>query len=878
MHDPSVVTAFLFTDIEGSTRLWEREPERMRPALARHDTLARSAVESHHGTVVKMTGDGIYAAFDDACDAVKAALQLQHALADPAATNGVALRVRCGLHAGVVECRDNDYFGSVVNRAARIMGAAHGGQIILSQVLVDQVAGRLPHTVSLRDLGSVRLRDLARSERVYQVVHAQLRQDFPSLRSLEATPNNLPQQVSSFIGRESVLDEARTLLGNTRLLTLVGVGGLGKTRLSLQVGADVLDDFPDGVWFVQLAPLSDPRLVPETIASVLGVKEEAGRPVEEALIRHVRDRGLLLILDNCEHLVQVCAELAKALLEAGPQVKVLATSRESLHVGGETTYPLPPLKVPDTHEAPTLAALTRCEAVRLFVDRAVAAQPAFQLMPSNAPAVTAICHALDGIPLAIELAAARLRTLSVEKVAQRLSDRFRLLTRGDRTKLPRQQTLRACIDWSHDLLGERERTLLRRLAVFAGGWTLDAAEAVGTGGDIAAADVLELLTGLVEKSLVESEAAGERYRLLETVRQYAQERLHTSGEGDETRSRHVAFYLALAEQAGPMLYTPEQAAWLARLDLERDNFFSTYAWCDREDGDGVAGLKFVKALQMYWIYRGSIALGHRLAVKALSHLASKDPTADRCYAVTMVGQLGSEMGRHVEAREHGDEALKIAAMLGDEILAGGARRLLGGALVELGDRDAARGHLEEALALARKSGNRRTISISLDHLAELHRAEGDLMAAGSRYEECLTLDRERGDHADVAIDLCNLAITWIGRKSVDPVFAILREALAIALESGSKHVGNSVLESSAALGAVVGEWTYAARLNAAVEAYLGQTGVQRRSVDEGFFGTLITMTREALGEADFAAAERGGRALSYEEAMAEARGWLESRP
>src|SRR6266542_629122 len=304
MHDPSTVTAFLFTDIEGSTRLWEHEPEKMQPALARHDELARTAVESHHGTVVKMTGDGFYAAFDDALDAVEATLQLQQALADPDATNGVVLRVRCGLHAGMVERRDNDYFGSAVNRAARIMGAAHGGQIILSQAVVDRVAGRLPQAVSLHDLGSVRLRDLTHPERVYQIVHPQLRRDFPALRSLEATPNNLPQQVSSVIGRESVLAEVTTLLGNTRLLTLVGVGGLGKTRVSLQAGADVLDDFPDGVWFVQLAPLSDARLVPVAVASVLGVKEEAGRPVEEALIRHVRDRRLLLILDNCEHLVQ----------------------------------------------------------------------------------------------------------------------------------------------------------------------------------------------------------------------------------------------------------------------------------------------------------------------------------------------------------------------------------------------------------------------------------------------------------------------------------------------------------------------------------------------------------------------------------------------
>ena len=374
MHDQSALTTILFTDIEGSTRLWDQEPERMRPALARHDTLARRAVEGHRGIVVKMTGDGLYAAFPDALDALTAILELQQALADPEATGGVPLRVRCGLHAGEVEHRDNDYFGSTVNRTARVMSAAHGGQVILSQAVCDLIDKRLPAGVALRDLGSVRLRDLARPERVYQVVHPALRQDFPALRSLEATPNNLPQQVTSFVGRESVLADIRKLFANTRLLTLLGAGGLGKTRLSLQVAADAMDDYPDGVWFVELAPLADPRLVPQAVASALGVVEESGRPVQEALAKHFRDRQLLLVLDNCEHLAQACAELAKALLQAGPQVKVLATSRESLHVSGEMTFSVPPLAVPQWSRTMTLAALTQYESVRLFTERAVAAQ------------------------------------------------------------------------------------------------------------------------------------------------------------------------------------------------------------------------------------------------------------------------------------------------------------------------------------------------------------------------------------------------------------------------------------------------------------------------------------------------------------------------
>jgi class 3 adenylate cyclase len=343
VREPSTVTTFLFTDLEGSTGLWERYPERMRPALARHDAIARAAVEDNRGTVVKMIGDGMHAAFGDPLDGVRAALQLQHGLANFEATEGIALRARCGLHAGVHERRDNDFFGTAVNRAARIMGVAHGGQVLLSQAVADLVAERLPAGVALSDLGSVRLRDLAMPEHVYQVVDPTLRRDFPQLRSLESTPNNLPHQVTSFVGRARELAEIGELLGTTRLLTLVGVGGLGKTRLSLQVAADVLDDYPDGVWFVELAPLTDPQRVAQAVASVVGVREEAGRHVIEALVKYVKDRRLLLILDNCEHLVQACAELASRLLQSGANLKILASSRELLRVAGETTYPVPAL-------------------------------------------------------------------------------------------------------------------------------------------------------------------------------------------------------------------------------------------------------------------------------------------------------------------------------------------------------------------------------------------------------------------------------------------------------------------------------------------------------------------------------------------------------
>jgi predicted ATPase/class 3 adenylate cyclase len=872
---PGVVT-FLFTDIEGSTRLWEEEPERMRLALAKHDALARGAVERNRGTVVKMAGDGVHAAFDDPLDALSATLELQRAVADPEATGGVALRIRCGLHAGIDERRDNDFYGRAVNRAARIVSAAHGGQTLLSEAVSLLLRERLPVGVSLRDLGPVRLRDLARPERIYQVVHPELRADFPPLRSLEATPNNLPQPVTSFIGRERELTEITESLGNTRLLTLIGVGGIGKTRLSLQVAAEMLDAFPDGVWFVELAPLADAQRMPQAVASVLGVKEEAGRPVIEALEKHVKDRQLLLVLDNCEHLVHACAELAKQLLESAPRLKILASSREHLHVAGETTYPVPALAVPDPAFVTALAALTRYESVCLFVDRAAAAQPAFQATNRNAPAISEICRRLDGIPLAIELAAARVRALSVENIAARLDDRFRLLTSGNRTALPRQQTLRALIDWSYDLLDEHERAVLRRLAVFVGGWTLEAAEAVTAGGDVHHHEVLDLLTHLVEKSLVAMEPTAGRYRLLDTVREYAQERLEESADGDAARDRHLAFYLAFAEKARPELVGSEQGVWLARLDLEQENLLSAHAWCGRARG-GESGLKLASSLRRYWMIRGLLGLGHQVTVEALARAGVQERTIARCEALFDAGQLSGWMGRYADAQKYLEESLTIARQLGDRRMVAMALQPLGMATGGQGNRTTARGYLEEAVSLAREIGSKRDLAAAINGLAQLYRADGELDAAEPLYHSVLALAREMGDRESIAIALLNLAMVSISRGVDDRVQGMLREVHAVVEEIGSKPLGQSALEVCAGLAALGNESEHAARFFGAVEAQTERTGIHRDPTDEAFLAPLIARARESLGTAAFAAAEDTGRVLGYEEAMAEARAWLENR-
>ncbi|MGH8714907.1 MAG: ATP-binding protein [Casimicrobiaceae bacterium] len=875
MQAPSGVTTFLFTDIEGSSRLWDQDHERMRLALARHDAIVRAAVEGNRGTVVKMSGDGVHGVFDDPIDALGATLQLQQALADPVATHGIALRVRCGLHAGVGERRDNDFFGSAVNRAARIMGAAHGGQVLLSHAVATLIADRLPAGVALRDLGAVRLRDLASPERVFQVVHPRLRQDFPALRSLEATPNNLPQQLSSFVGRERELVEIRKLLFGARLLTLLGAGGLGKTRLTLHVAADLLDGYPDGVWFVELAPLSDARLVPQAVASVLGVTEEAGRPVIEALVKLATERRMLLILDNCEHLVDACAELARQLLQSGQHLRILTSSREPLHVAGETIYPVPALATPDPSQSISVADLAHFEAVRLFADRAAAAQPAFRVTPQNAAAVADICRRLDGIPLALELAAARVRALSVENIAARLSDRFALLIGGDRTALPRQQTLRALIDWSHELLTARERVLFRRLAVFAGGWTLDAAEAMRTAGDDDVGDVLAVLSQLVEKSLVTLEPESGRYRLLETVRQYAQARLTESGDEVAARTGHLGYFLALAEAAKPELVGPRQGVWLSRLDLERENILSAHAWCDRADGGSEPGLRLASAVKRYWLNRGLMDLGHRVTVEALARAGAQTRNLARCRGLFDSGQVGYFMGRYVEAQQYLEESLAIAREIEDRAMVAMVLQPLGMACLGRGDAANARRYLEEALALAEEQGDRRQVAAALNALAQFHRLEGRLDRAQPLYQKVLELARALEDRESIAIGLLNLAMASIGRGAGSRVSEMLIEVLAIAEEIGSKPAGQSALEVSAGLAALREDWERAARFYGVAEEQARKTGLRRDPADEAFVAPLIAMARDVLGTAAFSVAEASGRALPYGEAMAQARQWLE---
>jgi predicted ATPase/class 3 adenylate cyclase len=577
VHLPVGTVTFMLTDVEGSTLLWESAAEAMGAAIRRHYQLLDAAIALHGGVRPQEQGEGdsVVAAFDCASKALAAALDVQRAFCAECWPEGASLKVRIALHTAQAQLRDElNYFGQGVNRCARLRAVAHGGQVVLSETTRGLVSDRLPEGVELADLGVHRLRDLGRPEHVHGLLHPDLPVEFPPLRSLGSVSNNLPGELTNFVGRGAELAEVAELLGQVRLLTLTGAGGCGKTRLALQAAAGTMDGHLDGVWWVDLARLEAATLVPTAVIGAIGLREVPGWGPLETLVAYLRSRRALLVLDNCEHVLPACAQLAEALLRACPSLTVLATSRAPLGVPGETAWRVPSMSLPtDVHREP-VTALRESDAVRLFLDRATQVRPDFRITGADAAAIAHICQELDGIPLAIELAAARMRMLAPQQIADRLGDRFHLLTGGSRTSMPRQQTLQASIDWSYELLSQGERALLRRLSVFTAGWTLDAAELVCGGDGIDRYAVLDLLTGLVDQSLVTTgeQDAEVRYGLLETVRQYAAAQLTEAGEVDAIGERHLAYYVGLAERAEPeVLRAGRDDPVLRRLATELPN-------------------------------------------------------------------------------------------------------------------------------------------------------------------------------------------------------------------------------------------------------------------------------------------------------------------
>ncbi len=617
---PTGTVTFLFTDIEGSTKIAQAYPGQWETLRRRHHEILRGAIESNNGYVFQIVGDEFCASFYTASDALKAAMCAQQVLQSEA-WDPAPIKVRMGINTGAAQIGDvNDASGGYTGYAAlarvnRVMSAGHGGQILLSESSASLTRGELPELATLRDMGEQRLKGLRNPEHLWQVEAPGLAHEFPPLKTLNAIPNNLPVQLTSFVGREKEITEVEEKLNSHRLVTLVGSGGTGKSRLSLQIAANVLDAYPQGVWFVELAALSDPELVPQMILSAMSIREQKGKTTLKTLEEYLRDKSLLIILDNCEHLIEACANAAQAILKAAPKVKILASSRESLGVGGEVAWHVPSLSLPNPKNLPEFDQVTQYESVRLFIDRVMLVSPHFAITKENAPPIAQICFRLDGIPLALELAAARAKSMSIEQIMSRLDDRFRLLTGGSRTALPRQQTLRALIDWSYDLLTDNEKLLLRRLAVFSGGWMLELAEQICGDEKLDEMDILDMLTHLVDKSLiaVEEECGAMRYRILETVHQYAREKLFESGEGVEMRNRHCRAFVTLVQQAKPELFKNIGNTWFRRLDSEQENIRAALWWAI-EVGDGSIAMGICNSLDYYWSHRG-------LASEAVNYLS-----------------------------------------------------------------------------------------------------------------------------------------------------------------------------------------------------------------------------------------------------------------
>lgn len=865
MSLPTGSVTFLLTDVESSARLWEEQPDAMARAIERHETLAAEIIARWRGVLLKRRGEGdsLFAVFEHARDAVAAVCDLQLAFEREPWPPGTPLRVRMALHMGWAQERDSDYFGPVVNRCGRLRAIAHGGQALISAATFEAVRDDLPAHARITDLGPHPLRDLREPERVYQIAHRDVVSEFPPLLSPGSLPNNLPVELTSFVGREEEMEQVRRRMANTHLLTLLGMGGFGKTRLALRLAADLLGEYPDGVWLVELATLSDPSLVPNAVASTLKVKEQ-GTTLLDTLCDYFRGKSVLLILDNCEHLIEAVAGFAEVVLRRCAHLRILATSREALKVAGESIYAVPPLSLPE-REGTTGpdALLAASAAARLFVERAAGANPNFGLTAANASAVARICRRLDGIPLALELAAARVRLLTVEQIALRLDDRFRLLTGGSRTALARQQTLRALIDWSYDLLSPEEQTLLCRLSVFADGWTLEAAEAVCAGGGIAG-DILDLLGLLVDRSLVQVEqsGAGPRYRLLETLRQYGGDRLAERGEAEAARARHRDYFLALAEAAEPHWRGSDEAAWLERLETEHDNFRAVLAG----PMDHEPRLRLAYALWWFWYVRGYLGEGRRWLEEALAQ-RPEAPEAVRAQALNGAGVLAWSQGDYAAARRHHEECLAIWRKLGNGRFE--ARSLNHLAMLAMDEkRYAEAGDLyEQSEAICRDLGDQASLAAVLINRGGMVFNLGDYRAARPLFEQSLALSRAQNDKGGMAAALGNLGDMALREGDIQAARADMAEALRLRHELGDKSETIDSLMSLGLLAQAEGEHERAAQLLGSAEAIRELVGSSLKPSDHALYESAINGLCRSLGEAALTAAWARGRQMSIEEVI-----------
>jgi predicted ATPase/class 3 adenylate cyclase len=999
---PRGTVTFLFTDIEGSTQLWERRPQAMGAAVARHEALLREAITAAGGVIFKLVGDAVCAAFASAQDALTAAVAAQRALQAEAWGATGPLGVRMALHTGVVEERGGDYFGLPLSRVARLLSAGHGGQILLSLAAEELVREQLPPEVALRDLGIHRLKDLSLPEQIFQVVAPDLPSSFAPLQTLDTQRTNLPAQPTPLIGRGREIAATTALLrrADVRLVTLSGPGGTGKTRLGLQVAAELAltpspsavatgagsemsspprlpqwergsggeGHFPDGVYFVNLAPISDPTLVATTIAHALGVAEAAGRPVQESLHAFLRAKRMLLLLDNFEQVLDA-APLVAELLAAAPGLKVLITSRAVLHLSGEHEFAVPSLALPPKeprtgtrrvnqepknqrtrepenqassikHQASSIknhgqlttdngqrtAELTQYDAVKLFIARAQAARANFTVTNDDAPAVAEICYRLDGLPLAIELAAARIKFFSPEALLARLERRLQVLTGGPRDLPVRQQTLRNTIDWSYNLLEPAEQALFRRLGVFVGGCTLEAAEAVSDFGfqisDFGLGEIgadnpkskiqncLDGLTGLVDKSLLRQEEGldGEpRFTMLETVSEYAIERLEESGEAESIRRQHANYFLALAEAAELHRYTATQGLWLRRLDAEHDNMRVALAWSQTAAASADAGARLAGALQWFWYIRRYKSEGRAWLERALEHTTSAVAPA-RAKALYGAGRFQSDRGR---ANTLIEQALALWRELGDKPGMADALLNLGRVARVQGDYERSGKLIQDSLALFREQQIMWGIVWALISHADVALDQGDPEQALAPLQEALALTQSLGDtygnmwarclqgrlahlqgNLELAAMLLEESLAWLRSWGSPSVFEMLNDLGRVAFDQGDIDRATALFEESlklswepgnevditfslvglAGVAGALGQPARAIQLLGAAGSIRASSGRPLTPVERTVFNRYAATMRAQLGDATFAAMWAEGEQMSLEQAKAVALG------
>jgi predicted ATPase/class 3 adenylate cyclase len=869
---PSGTVTFLFTDIEGSTALWERDRVAMAAAVERHFALLRTAIESHGGTLFKLVGDAAQAVFPTAPDGVVAALEAQQALSREVWPESVGpLQVRMALHTAAATPSDGDYLAPGLNRLSRLLAAGHGGQVLLSLATQDLARDTLPVGASLRDLGEHPLRDLYRPERVFQLLHPALPADFPPIRTLATRPNNLPLQPTPFLGREDQVARVVDLLcrDDVRLLTITGPGGVGKTRLALQAAADRLEDFPDGVWFVDLSTLGDPILVPSAIATVLGVRGE-GSDLVDRLTSTLIDQRVLLILDNFERVLDA-TQVVSALLAKVPGLKVLATSRTPLHAYGEREYPLSPLPLPDPAHLPSVEGMSQYEAVRLFIDRAQAVKPDFTVTNANAPAVAEICFRLDGLPLAIELAAAFVKMLPPQALLKRLERRLPLLTGGARTLPARQQTMRNAIAWSHDLLAADEQTLFQRLAVFSGGCTLEAAETVlnleGT------LDVFGAIASLIDKSLLRQEEGVEgepRFRMLETVREYGLERLEASEEAEAVRHRHAAYFADWLETATLGLEWREEIRWSERLKAEYDNLQAALVWATGI-GNAEMSLRLSGSMWPFFYLHGHFIREGRVWLERGLALDAAVPPAVRARALAAAAWIAHYQGDDETASIRAEEGLALFRELDQPSGLGTALHTFGIMAEDRADYATAKGYFQEAHARFEEAGDGSNALLAVYHLGIVAYGEGDYNRALKHLEEVERGARQMGDRFLLAASLDYLGQLACARGDLAGGGASFGEALTLDRAAADQEGIMRGLAGAAVLAMTDGQAEPAARLLGAAENQREQIGFGPFGLPERIaYEQAMEAARAQLGDHAYQAAWAAGRALQPEEAIDEA--------